>query len=155
LTPPTSQNSTLSVEFSSKMISTCVSEMSRLLAVTPARARRTGLTRPRPEPASSMTEIPAAAAPPNDNRIVGAPDSDGTTVTARTTTRTAPALTPMISGAASGLAATACISAPATARAAPTQNASTTLGSRIDWRISSSGSSALKIAPGSLDNEIC
>jgi len=100
---------------------------------------RSGLRRPRPAVPISHTSVPATAAPAKAHQTNALREASENTALHRIIKKVAPALMPNRPGDASGLRVSACISAPATARLAPTASAISVRGNRevvtrICWR---------------------
>ncbi|GAA1655935.1 hypothetical protein GCM10009744_55680 [Kribbella alba] len=95
----------------------------------PVKANPTGVA-PLPREANRCTPKVAANAPANAHHTADPTDSTTPTCSPSTTATAAPALTPKIPGSARALRVCPCISAPATPRHAPINNATTALGNR-------------------------
>ena len=83
---------------------------------------------------SSSTRLTAPMAPKKDSQGV-LPSRPGKHTAARATAKPAPALTPMMLGAARGLWSTVCSTTPLTARAAPASRAARVRGRRTNQKI--------------------
>src|SRR5687768_3240727 len=109
-----------------------VSENSREVTATPARASLTGVEPDRPRPPRRYTRTLATNAPPKANQMYPYTEEIPSTPTDRTTAKAAPALTPRMPGSANGLRVSACISAPDRPRAAPVARPRAVRGRRTD-----------------------
>ena len=108
-----------------------MSEVKAAEHAAPARASFRGVGPPRPSEPTAYTKAAARAAPAIATQMYDVGSASPRKAMPTTTNSAAPAVTPRMPGSARGLRVTPCITAPETARAAPTSIASTVRGTRL------------------------